>query len=88
MEVGRVRGEVRERVLAEAEYLLRTGETVRGCAARFGVGKSTVHKDMRQRLPGLDGSMAGRVDAVLLKNLRERHLRGGLATRRKYRRNP
>lgn len=84
MGVDAVKGKVRERVLAEAAYVLRTGDTVRGCAARFDVGKTTVHKDMRQRLPRLDRALADRVEAVLMKNLRERHIRGGRATRRKY----
>ena len=80
--------EVRDRVLAAAEYLLRTGDTVRGCAARFGVGKTTVHKDMHLRLPELDPALAERVDAVLSLNLSQRHIRGGRATKRKYREKP
>lgn len=85
--VGNVRREVRERALAEAAFVLSTGATVRDCAARFGVGKTTAHKDLRRRLPALDPSLARRVEAVLANNLRERHLRGGAATRRKYRGN-
>ena len=80
-----MRRETGERVRAEARYMLESCATVRDCAARFGVGKTTVHKDLRQRLPALDGALARRVDAVLARNLRERHLRGGLATRRRYR---
>ena len=80
-----MRREVRDRVLAAAEYVLRTGATVRGCAERLDVGKTTVHKDLRQRLPRLDPALARRVDAVLRRNLRERHIRGGRATRNKYR---
>ena len=72
-------------MLAEARYILERGATVRDCARRFGVGKTTVHKDMRRRLPALDAALAERVDAVLRNNLMERHLRGGAATRRKYR---
>ena len=77
--------DIRDRVLECAEYILRTGATVRGCAERFGVSKTTVHKDMRRRLPVIDRDMARRVGKVLEKNLEERHIRGGLATRRKYR---
>ena len=80
-----MRHEIQERVLAEASHILRTGDTVRGCAERFGVSKTTIHKDMRARLPALDREMARRVDGVLERNLRERHIRGGMATRRKYR---
>ena len=77
--------EVRERVRAEAAYVLATGATVRACAARFGVSKTTVHKDLRLRLSALNPAEARRVEAVLALNKRERHLRGGAATRRKYR---
>ena len=79
-----MRDEVRERVLALADHILLTGDTVRGCAGRFGVGKTTVHKDMRERLPRLNPAMARRVDAVMRRNRAERHIRGGRATRIKY----
>jgi putative DeoR family transcriptional regulator (stage III sporulation protein D) len=77
---------IAERVLEAAEYLLKTGATVRSCAKKFSVSKTTVHKDMRERLPQLQPEMARRVDEVLRVNLRERHIRGGMATRQKYRR--
>ena len=80
-----MREDVQRRVLQAAEYVLETGATVRACAARMGVSKTTIHKDMRQRLPRLNGEMGREVDAILRKNLQERHLRGGEATRRKYR---
>ena len=82
----RVREEVRLRVMQAAEYILETGATVRACAAKFGVSKTTIHKDMRDRLPRMDEKLSIQVDEVLQKNLRERHLRGGDATRRKFRR--
>ena len=81
-----MREDVRKRVLRAAEHILETGETVRACAARFGVSKTTVHKDLRERLPRLDAKLGVRVDEVLRRNLRERHLRGGDATREKFRR--
>ena len=81
-------GEIRARVLKTAEYIAATGATVRACAQRFGVGKTTVHKDMRQRLPALDHALSQQVDAVLRRNLDERHTRGGEATRRKHIFNP
>ncbi len=71
-------------MLAEAEYILETGDTVRGCAMEFGVGKTTVHKDVRRRLPEIDRAKARRVDRILQRNLRERHIRGGKATREMY----
>ena len=76
--------EVRERVLQAASFMLHTGATVRACAERFGVSKTTIHKDMRERLPAISRPMSRRVDRVLRRNLSERHIRGGEATRRKY----
>ena len=73
------------RVLEEARFIIRTGATVRTCAANFGVSKTTIHKDMRERLPELSPAMARLVDAVLNKNRAERHIRGGQATKEKYR---
>ena len=73
------------RVRESAEYILATGCTVRACAAHFGTSKSTVHKDVTERLGEIDKELCRRVRAVLEKNLAERHLRGGDATRRKYR---
>lgn len=79
-----MRDEVRLRVMQAAEHILETGATVRACAKKFGVSKTTIHKDMRQRLPRLDGVLGAQVGAILKKNLRERHLRGGEATRKKF----
>ena len=76
--------EIYIRVTEAAEYIRATGATVRVCAKRFGVSKTTIHKDMRERLPQLDPAQARRVDAVLRRNREERHLRGGQATREKY----
>ena len=67
-----------------AEYVLETGATVRAAAERFGVSKSTVHKDLTRRLELADHALWLRVQAVLERNKAERHLRGGEATRRKY----
>ena len=72
------------RVLACAQYMLGTGCTVRSCAAKFGISKTTVHKDMRVRLPLIDEELARRVDHLLGVNRQERHIRGGRATREKY----
>lgn len=67
-----------------AVYVLETGATVRAAAERFGVSKSTVHKDLTRRLERTDRLLWLRVRAVLERNKAERHLRGGEATRRKY----
>ena len=66
-------------------WVLETGATVRAAAERFGVSKSTVHKDLTERLERADRLLWLRVRAVLDRNKAERHLRGGEATRRKYR---
>ena len=77
-----------ERIQQIAAYILETGATVRACAAHFKVSKTTVHKDMRERLPRLNPHLAQEVSRVLDGNREERHLRGGAATRRKYRGEP
>lgn len=80
-----MRREIQIRVVDAAEYIAKTGATVRTCARKFGVSKSTVHKDMRVRLPLVDKVLAREVDRVLGFNRAERHLRGGQATKLKYR---
>lgn len=76
--------DIGKRAAALAEYIIETGGTVRAAAARFGVSKSTVHKDLTERLERSDRELWLRVKAVLEKNKAERHLRGGEATRVKY----
>ena len=73
------------RVRESAEYILATGCTVRACAAHFGTSKSTVHKDVTYRLSRINPQLYERVKLVLDTNKAERHLRGGQATRKKYR---
>ena len=75
---------ITERVVKEAEYIIETNSTVRSAAVHFNISKSTVHKDVTERLEGIDGLLYARVREVLDKNLSERHIRGGLATRNKY----
>ena len=67
-----------------AVYMIETGATVRGAAQHFGISKSTVHKDLQQRLPKCNPVLFQQVRKVLDENKRERHIRGGMATRRKY----
>lgn len=76
--------DLEERVLCCAEYIAETGCTVRACSAHFAVSKSTVHKDITERLPHIDKVLYEEVREVLDKNLKERHIRGGNATRKKY----
>lgn len=79
-------GDVQTRAREEAVYLVEKSATVRATAARFGVSKSTVHKDVTERLgEGADPALRQAVLKVLRENKAERHLRGGEATRRKYR---
>lgn len=73
-----------QRVMEISACILETGYTVRQAAQIFGVSKSTVHKDITERLPQLNAQLAVDVRRVLERNKAERHLRGGEATRRKY----
>ena len=75
---------VRARVIKEAEYIIDKGATVRCAAKIFGVGKSTVHSDMVKRLKYIDQELYQKVKSVLFINLSERHIRGGMATREKF----
>lgn len=72
------------RVLRLAEYIIETGDTVRGTSKVFGISKSTIHKDVSQRLFEINPLLAKEVRRVLLRNKAERHLRGGKATQIKY----
>lgn len=74
----------RERCELLAEYVIETGATVRAAAARFGVSKSTVHKDLAYKLKYMNYSMYIQAKEILEINKSERHLRGGEATRQKY----
>ena len=73
-----------ERACKLAVYMIETGASVRTAARHFGISKSTVHKDLQTRLPQSNPGQYSGVRQVLDKNKRERHIRGGLATRRKY----
>lgn len=75
-----------ERPKSLALYMIETGATVRTTARHFGISKSTVHKDIARKLPGCDYALYLQVRKVLDKNKMERHIRGGMATREKYRR--
>ena len=75
---------MRERILEIAEYIISTKATVRQAAKVFGVSKSTVHKDMTERLVEINPEKAKLVKEVLEFNKAERHIRGGRATRGKY----
>ncbi len=76
--------DIHMRILAEAEYIIKTNSTVRAAAQYFGISKSTVHKDVTERLEEIDKRLFELVREVLDKNLSERHIRGGMATKSKY----
>lgn len=73
-----------ERVIELAKYMIETGSTVRAAGTRFGISKSTVHKDITVRLKHLNSALYKQARKVLQNNKNERHLRGGMATRNKY----
>ena len=80
-----MRTNIEERACELAEYIIESKATVRSAAAHFGISKSTVHKDIAYRLRRVNGELYREVREVLELNKAERHIRGGLATRKKYR---
>ena len=75
---------IEERAINLAHYIIETKDTVRGAAKKFGVSKSTVHKDVSERLLHINQALAMEVREILNENKAERHIRGGLATKLKY----
>ena len=75
---------IEERAVALAHYIIDSKDTVRGTAKKFGISKSTVHKDLSQRLEKINPGLFLEVREVLDENKAERHIRGGLATKMKY----
>ena len=75
---------IEKRACELAVYMIETGATVRSAARHFGISKSTVHKDLSQRLPKCNPALFSQVRQILERNKQERHIRGGLATRKKY----
>ena len=75
---------IEERATELAQYIIDTKDTVRGAAKRFGISKSTVHKDVSDRLTKINPSLAHEVRLILDENKSERHIRGGMATKLKY----
>ena len=79
-----MKGLPEERAVELAQYIIDNNATVRSAAQRFHISKSTVHKDVTERLKKLDGRLYRRVKGVLELNKQERHIRGGQATKQKY----
>ena len=82
-----MKGNIEERACELAIYIIENRSTVRAAAQKFGISKSTVHKDLSERLPLYNRSLYLQVKAVLDENKAQRHIRGGIATRKKYRGN-
>jgi len=75
---------IEERAINLAHYIIDSKDTVRGAAKKFGISKSTVHKDIAERLKKINPALARDVRVILDENKAERHIRGGMATKRKY----
>ena len=73
-----------ERAIELAHYIIDSKDTVRGTAKKFGISKSTVHKDVSERLKKINPILAKEVRIILDENKAERHIRGGMATKLKY----
>jgi len=79
-----VKAYIEKRAVEIAEFIVKSNATVRETAKKFGISKSTVHKDITERLLKIDTSLANEARKVLEINKSERHIRGGMATRKKY----
>lgn len=79
-----MKGNMEERAQELALYIIENKATVRAAANRFGISKSTVHKDLSERLPAINRGLHQQVKEILNENKAERHIRGGIATRKKY----
>lgn len=75
---------IEERAISLAHYIIDSKDTVRGAAKKFNISKSTVHKDVSERLRKINPSLARKVRIILDENKAERHIRGGMATKLKY----
>lgn len=75
---------IEERAIRLAHYIIDSKDTVRGAAKKFGISKSTVHKDVSERLKKINPNLAKEVRVILDENKAERHMRGGMATKLKY----
>ncbi|GHU97026.1 sporulation transcriptional regulator SpoIIID [Clostridia bacterium] len=79
-----MKGNMEERACELAAYIIENKATVRAAAKQYGISKSTVHKDLSERLKAYNRTLYDQAKAVLDENKAERHLRGGMATKRKY----
>ena len=79
-----MKNEITKRVLEEADYILETKKTIRQIAFENKVSKSTVHKDLHERLKTIDSNLYNKVNKILQEHIDIRHIRGGESTRQKY----
>lgn len=79
-----MKGQPNDRAIILGQYIIENKSTVRAAAKEFGISKSTVHKDVSERLPKIQPQLYPEVKKILELNKQERHIRGGLATKRKY----
>lgn len=79
-----MRSDTDKRIINEGRYIAETGATVRQCARKFGISKSTVHTDVAHKLGEIDKGLFEKVRYVLDKNKTERHIRGGEATKQRF----
>lgn len=79
-----MKGNIEERACALAAYIIENKATVRSAAKKFGISKSTVHKDLSERLKYIDKSLYEQAKEIMEVNKAERHIRGGMATKQKY----
>lgn len=79
-----MKGYIEERAIELANFIIENKATVRAAAKKFGISKSTVHKDVTERLVQINSALAEEAKAILDRNKAERHIRGGLATKAKY----
>lgn len=78
--------DIRNRVLSEANHVLKTQDTIRKTADRFNVSKSTVHADLSERLKRIDKNLSNEISNIFKMHDEEKHIRGGEVTRQKYKR--
>lgn len=79
-----MKGNIEDRAVELAKYIIENNATVRSTAKKFGISKSTVHKDITERLKKINPALHSDIRKILDKNKSERHIRGGIATREKY----
>lgn len=76
--------EIKKRVMAECNYMIKTNKTIREIANYYNVSKSTVHKDLKERLKQIDKEKNKQIVVIMNNHLKQRHINGGIATRKKY----